>query len=223
MLPGVDFHPKNLRSGSQRGSPFQTEAESPFSGVTRSLTILGVSPSPSAESAGLIEVLAFQPGHYVAVRWCNLTIVYWMQGATGPIVRRVQLFTEKMSKAYPGGFSSIHLVRNGTPLPDADARQGLAKIMEDYAQQMGCIGVVLMGAGFWASALQGVVTGLSMVARRAFVLRFARDPAEICAWFPAEHHKRTGQTVDAAGLTAAMDHVVSLGERSEREPQMAAV
>jgi hypothetical protein len=137
-------------------------------------------------------------------------------------VRRIREITEQMASAYPGGFSSIHLVRNGAPLPDSDARKGFSDIMAQYAQQMACIGVVLMGAGFWASALQGMITSISMVAKRSYVLRFAREPAELGAWFPGEHQKRSGQVIEASALAAVLREVLQMGDRGEHEPQAAA-
>jgi hypothetical protein len=178
---------------------------------------------PSADSPDQLEVLACLPGHYVLARWHNLTIVYWMQGATGPIVQRIQAATAQMSKAYPGGFSAIHLIRDGAPLPDADARRGFSAIIEEFSQRMACIGIVLMGAGFWASALQSVVTGMGMVTRRAFIMRFARAPEELCTWLPAEHRKRTGRVIDPAALSAAMAQLAAIGARSAREPEMMAI
>jgi hypothetical protein len=169
--------------------------------------------SMAAPSAPLeqVEILAYQPGHYVFALWHNITIIYWMQQANGLAVTRLQAVTAEVVQAYPEGFSNIHLVREGAGVPDADARHGFNVMMERYPNALACVAIVLMGAGFWASALQSVITGLLMVAPRSFLLRFAGRPLDVITWLPREHAKRTGEEVDALGLSHAIDHVLRVG------------
>jgi hypothetical protein len=76
---------------------------------------------------------------------------------------------------------------------------------------------VMLGAGFWASALQSMITGLRMLAPpRPSILRFARDPLELKAWFPHEHLVRTGQRIDEARLMSVMAELVTIGQNAPR-------
>jgi hypothetical protein len=167
-----------------------------------------VAPSRPLEH---VEILAYQPGHYVFALWRNITIIYWMQQANGTAVLRLQAVTAEVVQAHPEGFSNIHLVKEGAGVPDAEARRGFDAMMQRHPNALACVAIVLMGAGFWASALQSVITGLLMVAPRQFMLRFASRPLDLLGWFPREHEKRTGEVIDAPSLSQAIDHVLRVG------------
>jgi hypothetical protein len=169
-----------------------------------------------------VEIVAYQHGHYVVGVWRNLTIVYWMAQANGVAVRRLQAITEQVVKDHTSGFSNVHIVREGAGLPDAEARQGFSVMTDRYAHDIACVGVVFMGAGFWASAMQSVITGITMLVPRAFTIRFARHPAELRTWLPAEHNRRTGAEIDAVGLAAAIDEVVRIGSEELEDETSAA-
>lgn len=155
-----------------------------------------------------VEILDYQPGHYVVALWRNVTIVYWMQQADGFAVSRLQAITAEVVRAHPQGYSNIHLVKEGTAVPDTDARHGFNEMMERYPDALACVAIVLMGAGFWASVLQSVITGLLMIAPRKFLFRFASRPPDLLGWLPREHAKRTGVEIDALGLSQAIDQVL---------------
>lgn len=159
-----------------------------------------------------VEVLAFEPDHYVMSRWRNLTIIYWMNQATGPAVKLLTELTRDVVQQYPGGFSNIHIVREGAALPDAEARVGFAGMMDEHAKRMACVGVVLMGGGFWASALQGIGTGLRMITPRTYMMRFARNPDELRTWLPNEHNRRTEHPIDGVSLSNAIAQVFQLSQ-----------
>lgn len=154
-----------------------------------------------------IEVLAFEPQHYVMSRWHNITIIYWMNQATGPAVSLLSDLTRRFAQQHTEGFSNIHIVKEGAPLPDAEARGGFAAMMEEHAKSMACVAIVLMGGGFWASALQGIGTSLRMITPRTYMMRFARSPDELRTWLPHEHSRRTRQLVDGTSLSNAVDQV----------------
>jgi hypothetical protein len=158
-----------------------------------------------------VEILDYQPGHYVFALWRNVTIIYWMDQANGFAVSRLQAIAAEVVRAHPQGYSNIHLVKEGTGVPDAEARDGFNAMMDRYPDALGCVAIVLMGAGFWASVLQSVITGLLMLAPRKFLFRFASRPLDLLGWFPKEHAKRTGEEIDALGLSQAIEQVLRLG------------
>jgi hypothetical protein len=161
-----------------------------------------------------VEILAHQPGHYVFGLWRNITIIYWMLQANGIAVRRLQAITATVAEAHAQGFSNIQIVKDGAGLPDAEARHGFSAMADAHANQLACVAIVLLGSGFWASAVQSMVTSLLMLAPRAFIMRFARSPLELRDWLPKEHHKRTQEEIDAMGLARAIEEVLRVGAAS---------
>jgi hypothetical protein len=157
------------------------------------------------EKAEAVTVSAQVPGHFVFGSWKNVLITYWQHQANGAAVKQLVGVCDELVKAHPGGVSIIHLVREGAGLPDAAAREGLARMGDRFAHETACLVVVLMGAGFWASALQSVLTGIRLIAPpRPSLMRFARDLKELESWFAQEHLRRSGVRVEPAKLTAML-------------------
>ena len=157
-----------------------------------------------------IRVVSQEPDDHVFARWSNLTLIHWRTEPRGSHVRGLEDMARQVLQDHPEGFSTVQLVREGIGLPDAEARAGIAKMMSDLDMNIACIAVVFMGAGFWVSALQSVVTGIRLLAPRTFQMRFASEPIDLATWLPAHHHRRTGVQIDPAALAQAIDRVLSL-------------
>jgi hypothetical protein len=92
--------------------------------------------------------------------------------------------------------SYVHLVTTKLALPDADTRAMLLDSTHRYATRTAISGVVVTGGGFWASAIRGFITGISVLAPRSLDLRIFAATDELVPWFPIEHAKRTGIQLD---------------------------
>jgi hypothetical protein len=65
-------------------------------------------------------------------------------------------------------------------------------MISEFADVTVCVGVVLRGNGFWASAMQSVLTGMQLVAPpRRWHMRFAVRESEITDWVAKAHEHRT--------------------------------
>jgi hypothetical protein len=125
-------------------------------------------------------------------------------------MKRVHESFEHVVKAHPHGVSFVHLVEDGAGLPDAVARRALAGMMESFSETTVCVGVVLMGNGFWASAMQSVLTSMRLVAPpRRWTMRFASRMSELSDWLPQLHMERTRQRIDRAELEAVLKAVLA--------------
>lgn len=162
-------------------------------------------------------VTVHEPGHFVLARWRNVLLFYWQVQGTSHAVELLEQGLIALASDYRGGLSTVHLIKEGAGLPDAEVRKGLLKVMGSHAELVGCIAVVMMGAGFWASALQSVITGLRMLAPpRSSLLRFAREPIELKGWLPHEHLVRTGQRIDGARFISVMAELITIGDSAPR-------
>jgi hypothetical protein len=150
------------------------------------------------------RVLAAVPGHYQLCTLQNLTLVFWAAQANGSAAHNIMALTRDFVLQHPTGFSNIHIVREGAPLPDAAARACFVKMMDEFQQDMKCVGVVLDGAGFWASAVQGAITGMRMLAPRTFAIRVASTADEIASWLAPESSQRTGVVLEPARVREAI-------------------
>jgi hypothetical protein len=145
------------------------------------------------------------PGKFAFFASQNVTIFVWLSAASGADVERAANAMRPRMKLYPRGQSHIHLVKSGIGLPTPEARAGFVGLMDQYDRQLACVAVALLGRGFWASALQGAITGMRMLAPRSFEMRMHSDLESVVAWLPDAHLKRTGVFLDPAELLAALN------------------
>jgi hypothetical protein len=174
----------------------------------------GVSMPPLSPGVSLLDC---EPGSFAVFAYSNFTIVVWPAPATVGAVTRLSRATDRVVSAYPGGYSNVHLIPDrGTGIPSPEARAGLVRMAERLAGKLACVGVVLLGSGFWASALQSVITGMRLVSARTYAMRIDRSVEGLARWMPDEHLRRTGVSVSAAEFRAALEQ--ALHETSLHEP-----
>jgi hypothetical protein len=152
-----------------------------------------------------LKLLDAEPGAFSMFVWKNVTILSWMAPATGAGTKRVAECTKQVASACRDGFSNIHLVKDGIGLPTVEARHEFADMMNRHSQELACVGIALLGSGFWASALQGAITGIRMLnPRRSAVLRIHDSIDGVADWLPREHIKYTGVLLRSTELHSAM-------------------
>ncbi len=156
-----------------------------------------------------LTLLDSEPGAFAVFSYGDVSFVCWPTQATGSSVRRLAKATEDFVRACPRGCSNIHVAREGAGLPTPEARAGFVEMMHRYTDDLACIGVVLMGSGFWASALQSAIIGMRMLAARPFPMRIENNMASVAKWLPPIHQKRTGTSLDPTKLEEALKDAYS--------------
>jgi hypothetical protein len=76
--------------------------------------------------------------------------------------------------------------------------------MNEKVERRGCVGIVVGGTGFWASAIRGLITGLRSASSREYPLKLAGSIDELVSWLPEPHFKRTGIALDPAEFARAL-------------------
>lgn len=138
------------------------------------------------------------------IGWNNVMIVSWDGQANLTAVKHLSEISDQLLASY-SSVSAIHLAASDIGLPSSEVRGALLEMMARYGPHTACLAVVLEGSGFWASTVRSVITGMRMVAPRAFALRIHEDIAEVCDWLPHEHQRRTGVLLDPEGLRLALE------------------
>lgn len=170
----------------------------------------GTSSVPIDSVSTRATIIAYEAGHYTIATWKGVGIVHWMAQANGAAVRRVHELFESLVDAHPRGVSFIHVVREGAGLPDPEARRALAEMMASFAGETVCVAVVLLGSGFWASALQSLLTGMRLVAPpRPWTMKFSSRISDVSKWLPELHERRTQEALESGELHAAIELVLS--------------
>jgi predicted nucleic acid-binding Zn ribbon protein len=163
-------------------------------------------------------LLASKKGEYGFYRWHNVAINVWASQPTSSAIQVMSELTERSLTECPGGIASIHWLDEGVALPTAEVRVALSELARRYETQVLCVGVMLQGSGFWASATRSALTGIMLLAPRTFFLRFFSEASELVAYIVRELAQRKGAVTDAERLTAVLDQALADFRRNLSRP-----
>jgi hypothetical protein len=151
------------------------------------------------------------PGIFEAFLWQNVSIVVWSGTATLESVDVYEDLCRQSRERFPAGLSSVHIiVPRQSLLPGSQVRDALTRVNAQYLDLVGAVAIVIQGGGFWASAVRGMITALtlSLTRSRGFELRIHAHVDEVAEWLPAAHLKRTGVTLGHDELQSALQRAV---------------
>jgi hypothetical protein len=134
----------------------------------------------------------------------NVIVAIWKTQATGPLAAKLGELAGAFSKAHPEGFSSVQVISNSPPLPTGEAREKLIAMTRLHSATVACIGTVLEGSGFWASAVRSFIVGIRLVVPRTFEMQTYASIPELARWLAAPHAARTGVTLDPREVERAL-------------------
>ena len=141
--------------------------------------------------------------------WRNIAIHLWTASPSIAMVTKLDELSPAFVSAHPRGHSSVHIIAQGTPLPQGDVRHALRSLTTKYAKNIACVCHIVEGAGFWASALQSFLTGFHFALREPFELHICATLETAARWLPEQHIRRTGVFVATHELEAALRTVRS--------------
>lgn len=137
---------------------------------------------------------------YLFAGYHNVLIAIWTAQGTGERIAALDRVTAPFARKHPEGFSSVQFIAKGLPLANSEARERLIALMRRHHDELGCIGTVLDGSGFLASATRSLILGMRLLAPQSFDMQTYASIPELSAWLPGPHAKRTGVTLDRAKL-----------------------
>ncbi|HKO94476.1 MAG TPA: hypothetical protein VJU61_25155 [Polyangiaceae bacterium] len=174
---------------------------------------------PDALPKGDFALEAHVPGRYVAATAGDIVAFHWVGDAERSAIQQLELLLEKQTASRTKPASALHIVHPRVGLPNAEVRGALISLLEGYARTMGCVGVALLGTGFWASAMRSALTGIRMIVPMgALPMRFAQDVDELLPWFCATHQERTGRALHPASIQAVLHQLRDLAEGPATRP-----
>lgn len=194
-------------AGNKPSAPL-SELGSRASLVSGSRADAAASTEVEARAATDLALLAVERGVFAFYRWDDIAINVWASQPTGEAVEVLAQLTERSVSECPNGLASIHWLDQGVALPTAEARHGLGEIAKRYERHLICVGVLLQGSGFWASATRSALTGIMLLAPRTFSLRFYGEASELSAFIVRERARRARAAVEPERLTRVVGEAV---------------
>lgn len=163
----------------------------------------------AAGSDAPVMRLSVKPGEYGFYRWQHVAMNLWASQPTESAIEVLRELTERSVSDCPRGIASIHWLEEGVSLPTPEARVALSELAKRYETHVLCVGVLLSGSGFWASATRSALTGIMLLAPRTFYLRFFSQPHELTSYIVRELDRRGREVVDGARLVSVLEEALS--------------
>jgi eukaryotic-like serine/threonine-protein kinase len=152
---------------------------------------------------------------YLFGTWRDVFLVIWKQETS---LAGAQLMKQEIlafGRSRPRGVAGVFVVEEETAFPASEARKTIADALREMAPYTACAAVVFEGAGFRASAVRSVVTGLSLAARPSFPYRVCglQGAARLLA---EELPRRTGQPFDATEFLSVVAELRASAQATRR-------
>jgi hypothetical protein len=155
---------------------------------------------PSARLDSLFKVNGF-----AILSWQNVFIVVWTIPSSLELVEQLSRHSAQFHIDHPAGVSVVHIIAKGPPLPEPEVRERFSKLLGKNPKTLACVGVVLEGRGFWASAIRSFLLGLRIVSPRSVQMQAFSTTREVATWMPDPHAARTGVRIGAGQFERALD------------------
>jgi hypothetical protein len=105
-------------------------------------------------------------------------------------------------------FSIVHVAPTLKNLPGGELRAAFAAIAEKHVNEVLLTAVLIVGSGFWSSAVRGVITSVQVLLRRKLNTRVCGSVDEVVTWLAPEHSSQTGKALDTVQLRAAIEQMI---------------
>lgn len=116
--------------------------------------------------------------------WNNVVVVAWRGECTSPGVTRFERAALSTLVRWPRGVVLLGVIEPGAIPPSQEMRSIIAASNDRMASKGAvAFAAVFSGAGFFGSVVRGVVTGLTMLARRSYPFRVFPGHQDAAQWF----------------------------------------
>jgi hypothetical protein len=147
-------------------------------------------------------------GNFSAYTWRNVAIFVWSDAPTVESLAGYERCCSELIAAYPDGFSAVGFLVPGGRLPTPQVREDLSRIADMLAERLAGMALVVLGTGFWASALRGLLTAIHMLLRKTIPMQVFSKLEDAVPWL-IDRHARTGMSIESHELRAVLDHVAA--------------
>jgi len=125
----------------------------------------------------------------------------WAAQADADEIERLKRALPAVVGRFPGGRSTVSVIAEGLAPPTQAAREKLIEILNENANDLACIAVVVSGSsGFASSALRSMHTGLRFATPRNYEMGVLANVEDAAVWLSPRHAAKTGVVLDPVKL-----------------------
>lgn len=165
---------------------------------------------PPLRGSDELRILDREPRKFAFAQWRNVTLLAWAAQADAPEIERLRRVLPTVVGRHPGGRSTVSVIAAGLPPPTQAARELIIEILNENANDLACVAVVVSGSGFSSSALRSVHTGLRFVTPRSYDMIVLTSVDELGTGLVPRHAAKTGTVLEPAKLVEVVKRLQSI-------------
>ena len=112
----------------------------------------------------------------------NVHIMYLQGEMFVPELQQAFAAQRSLIEEYGDQTASLAIIAPVTPLPSSDNRRVSTEMLREVGPQLKCSAMVLLGTGFWASAVRSAVTAIFAIARQPCQVKVFAEPEPASRW-----------------------------------------
>jgi|GEM_PF-3059976 hypothetical protein len=133
----------------------------------------------------------------------DVVVIVWGIDVTPTLIEEYGKLLTHMASTHRL-FSIVHIAPTLRGLPGGEIRAAFAAIAEEHVNALLLTAVLIVGSGFWSSAVRSVITSVQVLLRRKLNIRVCGSIDEVVTWLVPEHSGQTGRPLDGMQLRAAI-------------------
>lgn len=116
----------------------------------------------------------------------NVVVAIHREGPAGPAVDGQIAALQKLADANAQGIGFLLILEQGAKTPDTETRRRVDKAFRDIGDRLKACAIVMIGDGFWASAVRSTLAILLVSAARKYETKIFALPPEAITWLAGQ-------------------------------------
>jgi hypothetical protein len=153
-----------------------------------------------------VRVVGRVEGECTLYVWNGVFVVAWEGPTTIAGVRSIDRAVQSLRGSH-APVSAVHFMQGQPILPSAELREEFNRIAKAHYGAIACTAILDDRAGFVASAIKAVITGVSLITGARREMRLFSELSPLVDWVAATHREHTGVALDLGALREALTTV----------------
>lgn len=148
-----------------------------------------------------------RPNHVIAT-WQSILAIVWRGETTLDGVANLRSTCGELASTHPHGIGLLTIIGASAPAPAPAVRKALAQLLTDGSAFIKCSAILIEGAGFRASTVRSVVTGLTLLAKQSYPHRVCNVDEAVQLF--SRHLQSAGNATSQSALKISIDQLRQL-------------
>jgi len=116
----------------------------------------------------------------------NVVVAIHRHGPAAPAVEGQIAALQKLAATGARGIGFLLILEQGAKTPDTETRRSVDKAFKDLGERLKACAIVMLGEGFWASAVRSTLAILLVSSARGYETKIFATPPDATLWLAGQ-------------------------------------